>query len=437
MFCDCHTHLQLNRFFLAALFFLATARGLAGRLIFGVIIMVCALNLEALDRPAGAQSLPSIAAIKLTEAASGPAGSVRLDIIADRRIPFLAYGLEEPHRLVVDFPELRFDHRAGSIERFRPFVKDVRFGRFSEGKSRLVIELDRHFSIAGQSADQPDDQTGYRIALTIRPNRPVERAKPAEQRRSTGLAAAIEFNLIPKRRPESEPVAPAEPERRIIVLDPGHGGIDPGAIAVTGVQEKNIVLTFAHELRKRLEAHDRYDIVMTRDDDTFIRLRQRLRVAREVGAHLFISIHADSIRRPDFRGASVYTLSSTASDEEAERLATQENKADILHDTDLSPYDPIVSDFLIDLVRRDTYNKSIEFAEILVDELGQVTRLVRRNRRFAGFAVLKSPETPSVLVELGFLSNKQDAIKLQDAERRAAMATAIDAAIARFFATSE
>jgi N-acetylmuramoyl-L-alanine amidase len=190
----------------------------------------------------------------------------------------------------------------------------------------------------------------------------------------------------------------------------------------------------ARELRRLIEQTGRYQVALTRDGDEFIRLRDRITKARELGGRVFISLHADSLRVAEQRGASVYTLSETASDEEAARLATQENKADILVGTDLSQHDTMVATILLDLAQRNTNNRSIGFADLLAEELAAVTPMLRRHRRFAGFAVLKSPDIPSVLLELGYLSNIDDARNLAQSDYRAKLSKAIVRALDRFFA---
>jgi len=229
--------------------------------------------------------------------------------------------------------------------------------------------------------------------------------------------------------------APPPPQRRrIIALDPGHGGADPGTIGINGMLEKEVTLDLAKRLRALIEATGRYDVVMTRNDDVFVSLRDRMERARQSNAALFISIHADSLGDARMRGASVYTLSDQASDAEAARLATKENRADVIAGTDLSAHDEIVAGILIDLAQRVTNNKSIEFADVLTAELGDVTALVRNTRRFAGFVVLKSPDLPSVLLELGYLSNPTDAANLARPEYRDRLARATLRAIDRYFA---
>jgi N-acetylmuramoyl-L-alanine amidase len=232
------------------------------------------------------------------------------------------------------------------------------------------------------------------------------------------------------------PIAPAPPLRpRIIALDPGHGGVDPGTIGINGVLEKEVTLDLAERLRRLIEATGRYDVMLTREEDVFVSLRDRIEAARRADAALFISIHADSLGDDSqVRGASVYTLSDEASDGEAARLARKENRADIIAGTDLSTHDQTVASILIDLAQRVTNNKSIEFADVLTGELAAVTALVKNTRRFAGFVVLKSPDVPSVLLELGYLSNPTDAANLARPEYRDKLARATLRAIDRYFA---
>jgi len=220
----------------------------------------------------------------------------------------------------------------------------------------------------------------------------------------------------------------------MIVIDPGHGGIDPGASGLQGTYEKNVVLSTALQLRRQLVDTGRYDVILTRDDDSFVRLRDRLQIARASGGHLFLSLHADSLSsNKDVRGAAVYTISDTASDEEAERLASVENRADILGGVDLSHHEPLVTQILIDLAQRDANGKSLKIADLLVAELGDVTKLLRKQRQQAGFVVLKSPDMPSALVELGYLSNIKDERRLSDQDHLGDLAKAIVKAIDRYF----
>jgi N-acetylmuramoyl-L-alanine amidase len=217
----------------------------------------------------------------------------------------------------------------------------------------------------------------------------------------------------------------------VIVIDPGHGGVDPGTVGVGGIREKDVVLELARALQEALQRSGRYRAALTRDDDTFLRLRERIAVAREDHGDLFISLHANALFAGNVRGAAIYTLSEDGSDDEAERLASKENKDDILAGTDLSAHDPVVTSILINLAQRETNNRSIAFAEILAEELGRVTPLVHQSQRSGGFAVLKSPDIPSVLIEVGYLTNPQDAHNLSQPGFRAALAAAVVRALDR------
>jgi N-acetylmuramoyl-L-alanine amidase len=194
----------------------------------------------------------------------------------------------------------------------------------------------------------------------------------------------------------------------LVVLDPGHGGVDPGAIGFSGAYEKDIALATAREVARLLEATKRYRVLLTRNDDDFVALQDRVALAHAASGELFLSIHADALPNAGTLGASVYTLSEKASDREAAELAARENKADLIAGIDLSRHEPVVSEILFDLARRQTNNLSIRLARELVVELGHDVRLLDNSHRSAGFAVLKAPDIPSALVELGCLSNKEE-----------------------------
>jgi len=207
--------------------------------------------------------------------------------------------------------------------------------------------------------------------------------------------------------------------RPLVMLDPGHGGIDPGCIGASGTYEKDIVFSTAREFARQLGASGRFRVELTRNDDEFVALPERVERARAAGADLFLSIHADALPEERMRGASVFTLSEQASDKEAAALAARENKSDLVAGIDLSHHAPEVSDILFDLARRETNNESIKLARDLVSELGQRVHLLNHTHRSAGFAVLKAPDIPSALVEIGCLSNREEETLLQsDAYQR-------------------
>jgi N-acetylmuramoyl-L-alanine amidase len=266
------------------------------------------------------------------------------------------------------------------------------------------------------------------------PPAPVATATPAALSTPVAARPALLESPGPVKpaalRPPAEPKLPARP---LIVLDPGHGGVDPGAVAVNGSFEKDITLAMARELKKQLEATGRYRVVLTRDSDVFVPLRERPGKARTLGADLFVSLHADSHEGGDVRGLSVYTLSDTASDREAAMLASRENRADALAGMNLSSESDQVASILIDLAQRDTMNQSHRFAATLLHEAERETALLARPQRSAGFAVLTAPDVPAVLVELGYLSHPQDVRLLSSRQHQRRLAGGIVRAIDGFF----
>lgn len=252
-------------------------------------------------------------------------------------------------------------------------------------------------------------------------------------------ADSVEDLPRPRARPETarRPSPRPGPEARpVIVIDPGHGGVDPGTVSRNGVREKDIVLAFSKVLRDQLEATGRYEIHLTRDDDRFLALRNRVDIARGHGADLFVSVHADSLSRGTARGATVYTLSERASDREAAALAAKENAADIVGGVDVGQDNREVAGILLDLVQRETKNHSIFFAKRLITEMEQVTLMRTRPHRYAGFHVLRAPDIPSILVELGYLSTPADEKLLTSPQWRSKVASSMVQAIHGFFGTS-
>jgi N-acetylmuramoyl-L-alanine amidase len=223
----------------------------------------------------------------------------------------------------------------------------------------------------------------------------------------------------------------------VVVLDPGHGGLDPGASSRSGTLEKDVVLAFARAVKENLEATQRYSVLMTRDSDSFISLADRVRFARRQHADLLIAIHADALRGPTVRGATVYTLSEKASDAEAQALAEKENGVDILAGVAHAEDSEQIAGILIDLTQRETKNSSVFLARRLVRQLKPVTLLTGHPHRSAGFRVLKAPDVPSVLLELGYLSNRADERLLRSTEWRRKMAKAMVGAVDSYFGQSK
>jgi N-acetylmuramoyl-L-alanine amidase len=230
-----------------------------------------------------------------------------------------------------------------------------------------------------------------------------------------------------------EPVAPPVKHRPIVVIDPGHGGVDPGAIGRSGEYEKTVVLAIAHDLKKDLLADGRYKVVMTRDSDVFIPLAKRVKIAREAGASLFLSIHADTISDSTVQGAGVYTLSASASDAQAAALAAKENSSDQIAGIDLSDTSDEISSILIDFAQHHTQERSVRLAQLLVPRIGKAIDMRERSHRSAGFRVLKAPDVPSALVEVGYLSNPADEAVLTSSKGRAGIARALYRGICDYF----
>ena len=354
----------------------------------------------------------------------------RTRFIADlsKKVEVKVFALGDPYRVIVDAADVSFQMPDGIGNEQRGLVKAFRFGLFAPGKSRIVLDIggpfliDRSF-VLGARDDQP-----ARLVIDLVPtDEKTFLAKQREQRSKTKEEAK-----------EPIPLAASAPsgEKPIVVLDPGHGGVDSGAKSANGVLEKDVVLAFAKRLRQKLEASGRYQVHMTRDGDTFLPLKERVRFAREKGAGLFISLHADYFPTEidDARGATVFTLSEKASDNEARALAAKENLSDAIAGVELpDDSDEVVTNILIDLAQRETNNRSVVMARSIVGELAAQGRLHTRQLRSAGFRVLKAPDVPSVLLELGFLSNEEDEKQLTSETWRDRMAGAIRDAVERYF----
>ena len=352
----------------------------------------------------------------------------RLVIDLSAEVRFAVFTLEKPYRVVIDLPPVtwRLDPLASPRG---GLVKAFRYGHFRDTVSRVVLDVagpvavDKPFLLPGRN------KRGHRLVVDLRAVSKAEFARLALPRRAAKPPAEAESIPLPKRRPPHS--------LKTVAVDPGHGGVDPGAIGVRGTREKRVTLRHALALAKRLRATGRYRVVMTRSRDVFVPLRRRVAIARRQAADLFISLHADSIPGKAVRGASVYTLSERASDRQAAALAAKENKADLIAGIDLTEQSSDVASFLIDLAKRQTMNDSAVFARILTREIGKVRPLLRNTHRFAGFAVLKAPDVPSVLVELGYLSNPSDERSLNRARDRQRVTAAIVRAIDGYFAREQ
>jgi len=392
-----------------------------------------------------------LAALAFLAGASAPAGAqaitdvrtgvheerTRFVIELDSAQPFRAFVLTNPHRAVIDLPDVDWRGKPPHEEASAGLIGNLRYGLFRPGVSRVVIDLKGPATIAAAFPLDAGGGSGPRIVVDLKPDSGQAAAaqEPVASAGWDAYAARLE-----KSSTTTASLAPPEPAasgKRIVVLDPGHGGVDPGAIGVSGVYEKDIVLGIANALKGALERTGRYEVVLTRDRDVYLPLRERYQVAHDVEAELFVSLHADAHPSRSLRGASVYTLSDTASDAEAAALARKENKSDVIAGADLSGYTSEVSSILIDLAQQSVNENSWHFAEMLVDDLAREVRVLNNTHRFAGFAVLKSPNVPSVLVELGYLSNRDDERLLKTADYRGRVARALTRAVDRYFERQE
>ncbi|CAN7616334.1 N-acetylmuramoyl-L-alanine amidase [Mesorhizobium amorphae] len=357
---------------------------------------------------------------------AGDATKMRIVMNFDREPDIKWFLLRGPNRLVVDLPRTRFAINAKDVKG-RGLVKAVRYGDLGQG-SRLILTGKGPFSVDKLDVLKNDDGKGYRIAIDMSAASAREfDAALANQALTTGSTVSTDKGSRVGTGPISNPG-----HRFTVVIDPGHGGIDGGAEGLHGTVEKNVTLAFATELRERLAAVGSYDVFMTRDKDEFLRLDDRVRIARQHEADLLISIHADTISVKGIRGATVYTVSDKASDPEAQALADRENLSDQFAGMEIKDDNKEVTDILIDLIRRETHNFSMSFAHTLVGQLSTSVGLINNPQRSAGFKVLKAPDVPSVLVELGYLSNAKDEAQLLDADWRSKAAQSITNAVALF-----
>lgn len=355
-------------------------------------------------------------------------------------VDYKLFTLSSPYRAVIDLPETKWD--IPDTIQDKGLVSGVRFGSFKPGQGRIVVDLrgpvnvHKHFLLPPTVAIK-----NHRLVIDFEPATiaTFRQMKPAVSQTQTASIPAPDFQPTPIPQPQySAPTGEFTPKprprktRKIIVIDPGHGGVDPGALG-TRSREKDIVLAFSKELVRQLKATRRYDVYLTRSSDIYIPLRQRVQIARNRNADLFISIHADAIKKKNIRGLSVYTLSEKASDREAAALAKKENQSDIIAGVDFGDQLPEVTNILIDLAQRDTKNASVKFAESLISSARGKTLLLDRTHRFAGFRVLKAPDVPSVLVELGFITNRTDEKQLSSSKWRRRVATGMVEAIDNYF----
>jgi len=357
------------------------------------------------------------------------ADSTRFVVELNNNVEPRIFGLPDPFRVVIDLPEVDFDLPEERIGDGAGLISKLRYGLFRPGTSRFVLDLDTPSKVTRHFVLKPDGGKPWRLVLDIAP---TTRADFIASMRPSPDDNPNPVTAVPV------PSAPRQNAKPVVVVDAGHGGVDPGAIGVSGVYEKKIALDYAREVVRLLKASGKYEVVMTRNRDIFLPLRERVRISRAAGADLFLSLHANTHPKRSTRGFSVYTLSNRASDKEAAALAALENKSDVIGGVNLGNYSDDVQNILIDFAQAKTNELSVKFArDILVGQVKTSASLLTRPWRSAGFAVLKAPDVPSVLVELGYISNPREERLLVTRDHRRKLSAAIVQAVDTYFKTTQ
>ncbi len=396
-------------------------KGLVRQVLATAVIFCCAFS-----------AADSVAASGITSMRIGQGvGSVRIVFDADRKFDYKVFLLNEPKRLVIDTFDVKVSPEIEKYVDKNNLVTKTRLGSVGTDGIRIVFDLQKPAIVKKAFMLAPQSNFGWRFVIDV--SIASEREFSSKVGSKYALSNENSFaGSYSSSSSKSSSKAKTVNKKKIIVLDPGHGGKDPGAIGYSGVYEKNITLAMAKELKVILEKEG-YKVHLTRSTDIFIPLRDRVKIARKYNADLFMSIHADSAVNRSAKGLSVYTLSETASDKEAAALAERENKADVVAGLNLLEHSKEVSDILINLAQRETMNRSSEFASFVVQEMRKSVKLRDNTHRFAGFAVLKAPDVPSVLLEMGYLSNRTEERLLKQKDYRRKLAVSTSKAVEKYF----
>jgi N-acetylmuramoyl-L-alanine amidase len=389
-----------------------------------VAAAVAAFLLVCLTISASANQRPVAMATSLRISTAGDLTQIQLDLSG--AVTFDASVSSIGTRVLVHATDLGFSLPRGAGTKAKGLVRRIRYGKTTDGTSELAIDTTSAVIIRKSylAVAKRSKQVRMTIVLAAKPS--DHGSDPAEDLSSPEITGSL---------PSVVPAIPATivGRKHVIVIDPGHGGIDPGAISSSGTKEKDVVLSFAKALQTALLANGNIEVVLTRDDDRFLALQSRVELARAKQADLFIAVHADTLSQHSVRGATLYTLSDKASDAEAEALAQKENRADDIAGVNLQQQSSTIADVLVNLAQRESKNRAAMFAEVAVEKLKSATVFTGKPMRSAGFMVLKAPDVPSVLVELGYLSNAQDAKNMNDETWRSSFAKAMAAAVADHF----
>ena len=396
--------------------------------------MLLVAGLGWLARPAAAapETTSEAAAARLAGDASGTTFELELSAGVTAEV----FTLAEPYRVIVDLPDVTFKLPPGTGSQGQGLVKAFRYGLFAERKGRVVIDTSGPVAVREAKMERAASGTGIVLKIAIAP---TDASTFGAGTGATGTSAANKSASKPAVYDDA-PVKPKGHTKPVIVIDPGHGGIDPGAMGLNNVPEKTVVLAVAQQLKAALSQLGRYEVRMTRDKDVFISLDRRLKFSHDSASDLFISLHADSIEEKNLaeniRGATVYTLSERASDDQARIMAEKENASDLLAglETGDQTGKDQVRNILIDLLKRETSNFSADFSHVLVGRLAKSVTMARDPQRSAAFKVLKQTHAPSVLVELGYMSNGKEAAQMTTPAWQKQVAGSIAAAIDGYFA---
>lgn len=401
-------------------------------IVFTVFYLSIALILTALPPIGGNASAAGNAPVLAIDWQAELSGeSVSMDILLDRAVPFEVLYLTNPNRMIIELPETSFGFDRAQVQPLGP-IENIRYGAFDNETARIVFSLTGPAMLANVPSDTMQAFTisdnGATLSLMLVPTEQASFSQEAQRQ----LAQRAEPVFAPK----TDRIGEAEATNSTIfsvVIDPGHGGVDGGAEGAGGTKEKNVTLAFSLALQEALQDQPNVRVTLTRTRDQFVRLKERVRIARQSNADLFLSIHADSIQYRSIFGATVYTLSEKASDRISANIAQQANNADLFAGVVIEDDDNDVADILMDLLREETDVFSERFANSLVTQLqGQKVRMIKNPHRRAGFQVLSAPDVPSILLELGYLSNKDDENRLKDAQWRGHVAKIIADAVTQF-----
>lgn len=351
------------------------------------------------------------------------AGGYDLTLSLSQAVPYRAFTLSDPNRLILDFREVTWAGLDRSAFMAAGPVSNVRAGRYQAGWSRIVFALEEPLAIRELGMETGGDSGAARVRARL-----VATDQDSFDSR-TGAPAATIWGEPEVAQIEAPITRQAGDRPFVVMIDPGHGGIDPGAEA-EGMKEADIMLQFARALKEELLRSGGFEVHLTRDDDVFVSLDRRVQKARAVRADLFLSLHADALAEGEAHGATIYTLSEEASDAAAAGLAARHDRGDLLAGVDLNNHDDVVAGVLMDLARLETAPRSERLAEQLVTAIQEAGgQMHKRPHQRAGFSVLKAPDIPSVLIELGFLSSTRDRNNLQDETWRAATVASIRAGL--------